>query len=89
MCINTNSNVYTICWKQTCQQQLTFYFKDGNDADLWLGVDAKSVSFYPIDDKLRANKAYQWSELADMSYSGNKFIIKLNSKMLGGGNDRL
>ncbi|XP_018671257.2 moesin/ezrin/radixin homolog 1-like [Ciona intestinalis] len=53
-----------------------FKIKDGNGADLWLGIDAKSVSMYPYNDQLHPTKSYQWSELADMSYYGNKFVIK-------------
>uniref|UniRef100_F6ZG18 FERM domain-containing protein n=1 Tax=Ciona intestinalis TaxID=7719 RepID=F6ZG18_CIOIN len=57
-----------------------FKIKDGNGADLWLGIDAKSVSMYPYNDQLHPTKSYQWSELADMSYYGNKFVIKQTTR---------
>uniref|UniRef100_H2ZN56 FERM domain-containing protein n=1 Tax=Ciona savignyi TaxID=51511 RepID=H2ZN56_CIOSA len=58
-----------------------FKIKDGNGLDLWLGIDAKSISMYPFSDKLHHTKSYQWSQLADMSYCGNKFVIKQTQKL--------
>ncbi|XP_076804016.1 uncharacterized protein LOC143448259 isoform X1 [Clavelina lepadiformis] len=62
-----------------------FEIKDINGCDMWLGIDAKSVSLYPKGDKLQQTKSYQWSELADMSYKGNNFSIKLTPKIIAGG----
>lgn len=48
---------------------------------MWLGIDAKSVSIYPMANKQKSIKTYQWSELTDMSYRGSNFIIKHTQKM--------
>ena len=48
---------------------------------MWLGIDAKSVSIYAMANKQQPIKSYQWSELTDMSYRGNNFIIKHTQRL--------
>nr|CAB3266035.1 merlin-like [Phallusia mammillata] len=63
-----------------------FNIKDINGTEMWLGVDAKSVCLFAKSNKMNPIRSYQWSELSDMSYSGNKFIIKQTTlPTLGGG----
>ena len=51
---------------------------------MWLGIDAKSVSIYAMANKQKAIKSYQWSELTDMSYRGNNFMIRLTERLPSG-----
>jgi len=63
---------------------MKYVVQDVNGTDMWLGIDAKSIAFYPRSTKLNPVKSYQWSELTDMSYSGSKFTIKQSPRDGGG-----
>jgi len=45
-----------------------------------LGLDALGINIYPKDSKLNPEINFPWSEIRRISYSGDKFIVKLTTK---------
>nr|BAF49216.1 Mt-merlin [Molgula tectiformis] len=56
-----------------------FKIKNNKGSELCLGINAVSVNVYEPDNQLLPIVSFQWSELADMSFSDNKFVIKQSS----------
>lgn len=44
--------------------------------DHWLGVSCIGINLYSMEDKLNPKKNWVWTQVDDLNYKGEKFIIK-------------
>ncbi|KAI1714467.1 ezrin/radixin/moesin family domain-containing protein [Ditylenchus destructor] len=58
------------------------YFEISNKkgTDLFLGVQAGGISIYKKNNKLIPENHFIWAEIANLSFSGKKFIVKFKDK---------
>ncbi|XP_026564401.1 merlin-like isoform X3 [Pseudonaja textilis] len=47
-----------------------------NHTDFLLGVDAKGIHVYSINNRFSPNKSFEWSSIQNISYSDKELIIK-------------
>ncbi|KAI1716607.1 ezrin/radixin/moesin family domain-containing protein [Ditylenchus destructor] len=60
----------------------TEYFEISNKkgTDLFLGVHAGGINIYTKNNKLIPENHFSWAEIAKLSFSGKKFIVKFKDK---------
>ncbi|CAL8084986.1 unnamed protein product [Calicophoron daubneyi] len=52
-----------------------FDIKNKRGTNILLGVDAFGLNVYPVEDRLTPKLGFPWSEIANVSFKGQKFII--------------
>uniref|UniRef100_A0A8V5GXX6 Uncharacterized protein n=1 Tax=Melopsittacus undulatus TaxID=13146 RepID=A0A8V5GXX6_MELUD len=53
-----------------------FPIQNKNHTDLLLGVDAKGIHIYSINNRFSPNKSFEWSAIRNISYSEKELTIK-------------
>uniref|UniRef100_A0A674JU94 FERM domain-containing protein n=1 Tax=Terrapene triunguis TaxID=2587831 RepID=A0A674JU94_9SAUR len=53
-----------------------FPIQNKSDTDLLLGVDAKGIHVYSINNRFSPNKSFEWSGIRNISYSEKELTIK-------------
>uniref|UniRef100_A0A8C5T3B8 FERM domain-containing protein n=1 Tax=Malurus cyaneus samueli TaxID=2593467 RepID=A0A8C5T3B8_9PASS len=53
-----------------------FPIQNKNHTDLLLGVDAKGIHIYSINNRFSPNKSFEWSSIRNISYSEKELTIK-------------
>ncbi|KJE90487.1 radixin isoform a [Capsaspora owczarzaki ATCC 30864] len=57
-----------------------FPIKNKKGTDVWLGIDARGLSIYELNDKLNPKIAFPWSEIQQVGYVDTQFIITVNDR---------
>uniref|UniRef100_A0A8C3HMU8 FERM domain-containing protein n=1 Tax=Chrysemys picta bellii TaxID=8478 RepID=A0A8C3HMU8_CHRPI len=58
------------------QEELLPKRQNKSDTDLLLGVDAKGIHVYSINNRFSPNKSFEWSGIRNISYSEKELTIK-------------
>ena len=52
-----------------------FPVQNSKGSDVWLGVDALGINFYPKDNKFEPTVSFPWSEISKVSYTKQYFTV--------------